>query len=63
MLLGPLQQKFHLVQSVAIVTSFCCVKQKNKSPPILSIGGWVSADGESLWMFEASPEKSTTGLL
>lgn len=63
MLLGLLQQKFHLVQSVAIVTSFCCVRAflKKKCLPILPIGGWVSADGEGRRMFGASPERNTRG--
>lgn len=58
MLLGLLQQKFHLVQSVAIVTSFCGIRALKKCLPI---GGWVSADRESLQMFGASPERNTRG--
>lgn len=61
MLLGLLQQKFHLVQSVAIVTSFCGIRALKKCLPILPIGGWVSADRERLQMFGASPERNTTG--
>lgn len=62
MLLGLLQQKFHLVQSVAIVTSFCCARAFfKKCLPILPIGGWVPADGEGQQMFGASPERNTRG--
>lgn len=42
MLLGLLQQRCHLVQSVAIVTSFCCIsafkKKKKKMPSDWGLG-------------------------